>query len=121
MPFDTGTHQSHQLTGAIVGAVAGDNIDLRSQPFVTGDKLVWDQPTGTLLLETSNNSVLAKLTLAGAYTQSSFTAADDQHNGTVIHVVSGGVGAPPRCRPQQSRATPWQSREPNCLWIRPPA
>jgi hypothetical protein len=92
LQFDIGTNQ----LGGAVHAVAGDNIDLRFQPFATGDKLVWNQPTGLLSLETSSGSVLAKLTLTGSYTQSSFTAMDDQHNGTMIKVQSAGVGrAPP--------------------------
>ena len=96
MPFDTRTHQSTQLGGAIVGAAAGDNIDLRFQPFATGDHLVWQQngSIGTLSLETASNSVLASLKLSGSYTQSMFTAKSDGHNGTLIEVQPGGVGGP---------------------------
>ena len=90
MQFDIGTNQ----LGGAIHAVAGDNIDLRFQPFATGDQLVWNQPNGLLSLETSSGSVLAKLTLTGSYTQSSFTAMDDQHNGTMIKVQSSGLGGP---------------------------
>jgi hypothetical protein len=91
--FDTATSQ---LGGIISGAIAGDKFDLSFHPFATGDHLVWQQngSLGTLSLETSSNSVLASLNLSGSYTQSNFTAMDDQHNGTMIEVQSGAVGGP---------------------------
>ena len=84
LQFDTGPNQ---FGGTIVGAVGGDNIDLRFQSFASGNKLVWQQNTGTLSL-VNGSTTLATLTLAGQYTNSNFIEVSDGFGGTMIKVVN---------------------------------
>ena len=77
------------VTGDVVGAVAGDNMTLKSVAFLPAVQAIWQQngSAGTLSL-VNNGSTLATLTLSGQYTSANFTAVSDAHNGTLIEVVN---------------------------------
>ena len=69
------------MGGSIVGAAAGDAVDLRFQPFAAGDQVVWTQSTastGVMRLETSTGTILASLGRPRRFTAPlDFSAATD--------------------------------------------
>ena len=79
-----------QVAGVVIGAMGGDAMDFRFLSFAAGDQVIWTQTggsTGFFKLETSNGTLVADLLgLQGVYTSAQFSAASDNHNGTVITV-----------------------------------
>ena len=94
MQFDTFDTRTNQLGGAI-RAVAGDNIDLRFQPFATGDQLVWQNRlhryvvAGDLQWQRAREAEVDRFLYAVE-----FHCHGRQHNGTMIEVQSSGLGGP---------------------------
>jgi hypothetical protein len=89
---DAGTNQ---IGGSINGAFDGDDIDLRFQPYATGDHIVWDQAgadSGTLSLDASDGTSLQTLALTGRYVTQDFVANNDHNGGTLIDVISASSG-----------------------------
>ena len=74
LQFDTATSQ---LGGSILGAVAGDAVDLHFRAFAAGDHVVWQQngATGTLSVINDQGMADTSLTLAGHFTTSNFLAS----------------------------------------------
>jgi hypothetical protein len=84
------SNRTLQIGGEIVGAVAGDNLDLAFQAFAAGDKAVWTQrgSAGTLNVETSTGAILKPLELEGHYTSSDFSVVADGANDVLVKVTN---------------------------------
>jgi hypothetical protein len=78
-----------QVSGHLVGATYGDDIEMVFQPFAAGDHCVWVQASGNgvLLLENSGGTILQTFTLNGQYASGNFTAVSDGSIGTLIELA----------------------------------
>jgi FG-GAP-like repeat len=91
-----------QISNAIVGAQAGDKIDLTYLQYNPGMTAVWLQGgiAGTLEIE-NTGSLPVYLALAGQYNSGDFALSSDGANGTLITVV----GSVPAIRPDDFNGT----------------
>ena len=77
-----------QLSGQIVGAIAGDQIDAAFASFAAGDHAVWQQTSssgGTLSLF-DNGTDLGSFNLAGSFNSLDFNLSKDGSSGALVTV-----------------------------------